>query len=172
MVVFSVGGAVRHFRAVGRGPVIGDGRVALGGIRVDDHFGFPVWPGFGHEHCLRLRRGLSHVKKYVGDDSRIGALSRCQGELTNTLDDRAVVLETAHDGVRVSILRVDPLLNRGRPRLLEPPIGVVDLPAMIVFDNVMLGRSGWGWSRRFLCGEHEGKAHCGKCYQSDGLRLE
>src|SRR4029077_805119 len=69
--------------------------------RVDEHFGFPVWPGFSHEHGLRLRRGLSNVKEYVGDDLWIGALGRCQGELTDTLDDRAVVAEAAHDGVRV-----------------------------------------------------------------------
>ena len=41
--------------------------------------------------------------------------------------------------------RVYPLLNRGRPRLLEPPIGVMDLPAMIVFDDVILGRGRWGY---------------------------
>ena len=143
----------------GRGPVIGDGRVALGGIGVDDHFGFPVWPGFGHEHELRLRRGLSHVKEYVGDDLWIGTLGGCQGELADTLDDRAVVPEAAHNGVRVGILRVDPLLDRGRSRLLEPPIGVMDLLAMIVFDDVMLGRGRWGWMRRVLCVEHQGKAH-------------
>ena len=100
----TLGGAISHLRAVGRGPVIGDGRVALGCIRVDEHFGFPVWPGFSHEHGLRLRRGLSHVKEYVGDDLWIGALGRCQGELTDTLDDRAVVPEAAHDDVRVGIL--------------------------------------------------------------------
>src|SRR5262244_2425686 len=132
----TLGGAVRHLRPVGRGPVIGDGRVALRGIRVDEHFGFPVWPGFGYEHGLRLRRGLSHVKEYVGDDLRIGALGRCKGELTDTLDDRAVVLKAAHDGIRVSILSIDPLFNSGGPRLLEPPVGVMDLPAMIVFDDV------------------------------------
>src|SRR5580704_1977401 len=141
MVILSfppLGGAVRHLRAVGRGPVIGNGCVALGGVGVDKYFGFPVWPGFGHEHSLRLRRGLSHVKQYVGDDLWIGALGRCQGELTDTLDDRAMVPKAAHDVVRVGILRIDPLLYRGRPRLLEPPIGVMDLSAMIVLDDVML----------------------------------
>ena len=87
--------------------------------------------------------------------------------------DRAVVPEAAHDGVRVGILQVDPLLNRGRPLLLEPlllepPIGVLDLPAMVVFDDVMLGSGGWGCSRRVLYSEHRRKAHCGEHYQSDG----
>jgi hypothetical protein len=35
----------------------------------------------------------------------------------------------------------------------------MDLPAMIVFDDVMLGRGGWGGSRRVLSVQHQGKAH-------------
>jgi hypothetical protein len=37
----------------------------------------------------------------------------------------------------------------------------MDLLAMIVFDDVMLGSGRWGCSRRVLYGEHQGKAHCG-----------
>jgi hypothetical protein len=117
---------------------------------------------------LGLWRRLSHVKEYVGDDLRIGALGRCQCNLTGTLDDYAVVSKAAHDGVRVGILRIDPLLNHGRPRLLEPPIGVVDLPAVVVFDDVMLGSGGWGCSRRVLYTEHRRKTHCGENHPSDG----
>ena len=80
--------------AVGRGPVIGNGRVALHGIRVDDHFGFSIWPGFSHQHGLRLRRGFSHVKEYVGDDFWIGALGRCQSKLTGTLTSISIILSS------------------------------------------------------------------------------
>jgi hypothetical protein len=39
------------------------------------------------------------------------ALGRWQCEPTDTLDDRAMVPEAAHDGVSVGILRVDPLAD-------------------------------------------------------------
>jgi hypothetical protein len=57
---------------------------------------------------------------------------------------------------------------RQRSKVFEPPIGVMDLPAMIVFDDVMLGSGGWGCSRRVLYSEHRRKAHCGEHHQSDG----